>query len=340
MGFDFAAIRRNLVEDSRQGGMTLFLGAGVSIGSGVPSWGALVEAIWRTAPRKRKAVAFDAFTPASHPLALQILLEEIAESLRPSSKGEVDPVRAGDAQLVELLRTALYQSVRSDSDGSLAQIVGALRIDQARWPQRIRRVITMNADDLLEVRANEGHAAEKPVVWPISRASYHPRRDPCAHGMPPVSVYHIHGYLPHVAGARGRGAREASDTLVFTDAQYWESVASPTSFANRVVHNALHDSHCIFVGLSMTDVNLMRWLGTRFVEIEADKRSQVGLEGKAPRTAERAIRKALRRHYWVRTDSADPTGLVSRHVERRGVLPVAIADWGATFQALMADCFH
>ena len=91
-----------------------------------------------------------------------------------------------------------------------------------------------------------------------------------------MPIYHIHGYLPRVR----KSGRDAPDTLVFTDRQYWDSVASPASFANRVMANALHDSHCVFVGLSMTDVNLMRWLGTHASEVRNDKRSEFVSKGK------------------------------------------------------------
>ena len=68
----------------------------------------------------------------------------------------------------------------------------------------------------------------------------------------------MHGYLPQRASAPWH--EPAPDALVFTDAQYWASSASPHSYANRVMATALHDSHCVFVGTSMSDVNVLRWL--------------------------------------------------------------------------------
>ena len=218
--------RKGLIDSARRGELTFFLGAGVSIGRGIPGWPSLVGSIWREVhahtrdrearipPWEREGVAID------HPLTLQMALEDIEVALRPSRRVARDAIAEGRAALAELLHKHLYGDLREDKTGTLAMLVRQLRKDQKRARRRVRRVITLNADDLLEEEANKGHHPERdPVVWPIARASFHPRRGACAHGRPPISVYHIHGYLPSRPGPR-----EAQDTLVFTDQQYWESV--------------------------------------------------------------------------------------------------------------------
>jgi hypothetical protein len=103
---------------------------------------------------------------------------------------------------------------------------------------------------------------------------------------------------------------------------------------------ALHDSSCIFVGLSMNDVNLIRWLGTRYNAICEDVHSQRALSGEidADEVRDRA-RAALLRHFWIRKGDADPHGLVTELLLERGVRSVALEDWGAPFAALLASCF-
>ncbi len=273
-----------------------------------------------------------------HPMAFQIVLESLEEYLQPTSRSEIDPVSTGRRALLNTIRTEIYREASlSKPVGSLRYVVDALRDDQRREHRRIARVISFNADDLLERFANVGHDHHvKPVVWPVSRASYHPRRDECANGRSPIPIYHVHGYLPRHDNA----VREAPDTLVFTDLQYWDSVASPTSFANRVVGSALHESHCVFIGMSMHDINLMRWLGNYASEVQRDKLSEFTLRGKAPRKARRAANRALRRHYWVRTKTCDVHGLMKSHLLRRGVFSVPVSDWGNGFGDLLEACFQ
>jgi hypothetical protein len=147
-------------------------------------------------------------------------------------------------------------------------------------------------------------------------------------------VYHVHGFLPRDGAARRW--RDAPDTLVFTDAEYWATAASPLTFANRVMAQALHDSSCVFVGVSMTDVNLMRWLGVRYNAIKDDIAAQGLHSGNASRARSR---EALLRHFWIRRDESDPTGLISDLLLARGIRSVSLEAWGAPFEKLLLGCF-
>ena len=358
-------IARGLIQDAHRENITLVLGAGVSASAGIPTWGSLVRELafsfGKKATRSSAALGipphlekiyrklqqtdqfkslnkqgFDLSPSPSHPFAYQMLLEEIEEDLK-SRSTKSEPAPSGKQNpFANVLREALYSKVEIRPHSTLTALVEAIRVDQRRGVRRISRVISFNADDLVEECANHGHDPNRdPVVWPISRASFHPRRGMCANGLPPIPVYHIHGYLPQAA----ESSRDAPDTLVFTDTQYWDSLASPTSFANRVMSNALHDSHCVFLGLSMTDVNLMRWLGVHAAEVKADKLSEFEAKGKSAQSAAKATGAALRRHYWLRSDSADPDEMISRHLYRRGVHSVSLVDRDADIEALLAGCF-
>jgi hypothetical protein len=198
-----------------------------------------------------------------------------------------------------------------------------MRAEWSRWPERhVVRVVTLNADDLLE---REVCADGVPRLYPIARPSRYPRWDD-RDEPPPIPVYHVHGYLPEDR----RDPEGSGHTLVFTDDQFWSTTASPLSFANRVVANALHDTQCIFAGLSMRDVNLMRWLAVRFEEVSADARAH----------GEPAPEEALRRHFWIHVASDDPTGILSDILRKRGVRSVELASWSGTpFGDLLRACF-
>jgi NAD-dependent SIR2 family protein deacetylase len=342
-------LRRALAERS----ITFVLGAGVSKPRGVPDWRELTRTLWagllgepqvprwlhdgnaalarirawaeqNESPELAKRLCFD--TP--HPLADQMAIELLHRK------------SADERVFVQRLRAALYSGVKprdpGDTLGVLARILAA---EQAAERRRVLRVITFNADDHLETEGNQGyHPRRDPVLWPIARESGHPRMARGAKGKPPIPVYHVHGFLPRDGAARRW--RDAPDTLVFTDAEYWATVASPLTFANRVMAQALHDSTCIFIGVSMYDVNLIRWLGVRYNAICDDvaaQRANGGLNGH--RETRDRIREALLRHFWIRRDDADPHGLIGELLDARGVRSVRLEAWGEPFEKLMLASF-
>jgi len=300
--------------------VTLVLGAGVSLARGVPSWSEL-------AGRTGRRATGEPLTAPAHPFGLQFAFELAADALeaRAGQGGARAPSFAG------VLREAIYARAGAPrGQDTLSTLAAVVRRDRARREPRVRRLITFNVDDLLEREVHGGRAWKaRPLVWPVSRESHSPRRAPRS----PVPVYHIHGFLPRWPDSYP----DAPDTLVFTDAQYWRTVAQPASFANRVVAHSLHDSCCIFVGLSMTDVNLIRWLGLRAIAVEVDRASQYAGD---PERIRASTRHALHRHFWVRPDSDDPTGLVSALLDRRGVASVPIDGWASpSFRRLLLAAF-
>ncbi len=337
-----ADARRSLQKAVDSGGVTLVLGAGVSIGRGVPSWPALVRQLWRSVNPDQSAPDWlRGEVPPPHPFALQILLEELEGALRwqlaQEAGPDAEPPTAADVQatLAQRIADCLYAEVRGhDETDTLGVLVEILRREQQSPIRRIKQVITFNADDLLERSANRDvDAGRTPVLFPVPRGSFHPRHTGGAFGCPPITVYHLHGFIPRSPTY----SRRADDTLVFTDAQYWGTIAEPSSFANRIMGTALQETHCIFIGLSMTDANLMRWFGLRFTEFLRDRMSFYEYTGRG--AAEEKARDALSRHYWICTPADDPGRLIASHLERRGVVTVQIPNWGQPFADLMAECF-
>ncbi|MBF5046016.1 hypothetical protein FGE12_26625 [Aggregicoccus sp. 17bor-14] len=328
--------RQALVQEARKGGLTLVLGAGVSLAQGVPSWPALVASLWQdTFPREP--------LPDAHalPNLLPLALERVARA-----RGQEDFTRALRARLYRDVRLPSPAALRGGGGGTLGALARALVQEHGRGSlRRVVRAVSFNVDDLLEqaVRALQP-AGSAPAVKPLVRASHHPER---GLGEQPLPLYHLHGFLPSGPGMRERrGARtprwheEAPDALVFTDAQYWASVAEPMSFANRVMSFVLHDSRCVFVGLSMTDLNLLRWLALRANEVEADKAAQFArARASGPRVL-RAQRQALCRHFWVRAPPApgeDATAFLARYLDLRGVRSVELPGGWAELPALLHE---
>ena len=42
------------------------------------------------------------------------------------------------------------------------------------------------------------------------------------------------------------------------------------TFANRILSTALGEGRCVFIGLSMTDINILRWLALRIAMFDLD----------------------------------------------------------------------
>jgi hypothetical protein len=291
--------------------LSLILGAGVSLSRGIPSWGRLAELVSTDV-----GLSLPSDVVTRHPLALPIAFEQAEQAaLR----------HGGAASFVTRLRSALYAELNRGKPGDTLDVLTRfVRAQQAAARRCLRRVITFNADDLLEQGANRGHSPLRaPVVWPIARESSRPRMERGAGGRGPIPVYHVHGFLPQQGTPLMR--HEAADTLVFTEAQYWSSFAEPTSFPNRVILNALHDSVCIFIGLSMTDLNIARWLGVRANAVTRDR------ERRATRSSARSTQAALDHHFWIRSkpkpDSAE--AYVTAQLRRRGVRAIDLDDWRA-----------
>jgi hypothetical protein len=327
------------------GAVTLVLGAGVSMSRGVPMWAELTARMWRDIMRTPFRNGWDRHLPRLRELAAGGLGDDVGRAAGfPGHPFELpfafelmfDALAARDADgaaFARLLRAAIYEHTgdgRAQTHDTLATLATILRREQARPDRRVSRVITFNVDDLLE-REVHGDRLWKsaPIVWPLSRESHSPRRA----RRPPIPVYHLHGFLPRWPGTYPH----APDTLVFTDAQYWKTVAQPSSFANRVVAHALHDSACIFVGISMSDMNLIRWLGLRANAVADDRATQYPGD---PDKVRRATRAALQRHFWIRPDADDRSGLVTPLLERRGVTSVPIDSWSSPeFRRLLFGAF-
>jgi hypothetical protein len=176
------------------------------------------------------------------------------------------------------------------------------------------------------------------------RAHLRPRHRPspgdARHGT--IPIYHLHGFAPaNIKGLYGKGwskfPRFYDHNLVFTDAQYWSTTAQALTFANSVMSWVLSESRCMFVGLSMTDINVLRWLALRTLELERDAEE---VDRFASNTWSRKAGIQQVRHVWIRPNKDDPSGFLSEFLALRGIASLEIKSWsGAHFDRLITRCF-
>ena len=319
----------------QRGAVTLVLGAGVSLELGVPNWRGLVLRVWKSVKlKKAERARIEELARESQSLPL---LFELAEQ------------RLGFEAFVEAVRTAIYAEAApvlyDDAGTTMGTIANAITADyDLAGGRRITRIVTFNADELLR-EALRRRRGERGQFW--RTADHAVYAEPAGRGVQPVPIYHVHGFLPR-GGAFG-GLSE--HRLVFTDNQYWNSGTSQASLANRTMNAALADSHCIFIGLSMTDSNLLRWLGLRYNQIADDTHAQASRVQQADpastlagaydaKNLQTRIASRLGGHFWIRPPGDDPTGLLSEFLGGRGVEAVEISAWSdGSFDALFRQCF-
>ena len=354
--------QQQLIRATRRGGITLVLGAGLSIPRGIQDWNTLAQNIWeRTFPGKASPWSGQRdSSPKDLPQFLPIIFELVYREL-------------GVSGFLDVLKECLYAKANfpatdeafSRSKETLAVLARLLVSDHKRGPgRRISAVITLNADDFLEqavsrLSGTRGKVSTGDVVGAITRST-HRYLDPST-----IPIYHVHGFLPSDLWQSDEGPKRM---LVFTDLQYWSSSARASSFANRIMSAALSEGQCVFIGVSMKDTNLLRWLALRSLDRERDQidfgqerlarwiteRNSIDPEElqslldsvvgflKNPSTSQsRTLDKNFARHFWIRPPGSDPDSFLSDFLYRcRGVQPVDIEDWrGPSLQRLLVKCF-
>jgi hypothetical protein len=327
---------RQLANQAEKGGITLVLGAGVSISRGIPNWDSLAQDVWhevfggKNDPWFAKAEISPKHVPQFLPIAFELVYR-----------------KTGEAAFIEILRRHLYKNARypadavglKKSDESLAVIAKLIiQEHQLKSNGRIDAVITFNADDFIEQAVQKISGTNGFLGNPVrvfARSTHSLLGGPKRLSIP---IYHVHGYLP----SNRMGNHSVSDfnhMLVFTDTQYWATSASGSSFANRIMASSLGEGCCVFIGLSMTDINLLRWFALRTFEMDKDMLSRRP-RGKLSRDQIALFKRQFERHFWIRPDDDDPTGFLSVFLLQRGIKSVAIESWkGASFRKLIERCF-
>ncbi len=254
-------------------GLVLFLGAGVSVDSGIPNWHDLAE----------RVLCRSGITNST-------LTYQVVERAFPTLISQFDLVahKVGAAKLITLIYECLYANFSTaemlmgipgknaeqvgwggwrDIHSALARnrtlkTVGDLLFDHSLESARNRRihsVITVNSDNLLELYC-QARADGARILTTVDRASIgdHPDK---------ISIYHLHGTLDARKENFLRRENFPSDLLpdvVFTESQYYNTIANPGSFVNHTPQSILRQHNVLFIGISLDDLNIRRWLHSSY----------------------------------------------------------------------------
>ena len=233
----------------KQKHLVLFLGAGVSIPYGIPSWKNLVlellfEQVEHTRrlgniwPHYRRALASwmtDYFDYS--PLVLARMVERDARK-RSKRKG-VEYAVDGEQIFLEKLRTQLYAQCKPPrvKRTTLQAIADLIK----RSKGNVRSVVSFNFDGLLE----EELAKRKiPTISIVDGTRQHS-------GF--FRIIHPHGFVPR------QGPIERNH-LIFTEDDYHKLTESVFHWGLSEIVSELRHSTVLFIGLSMSDPSLRRLL--------------------------------------------------------------------------------
>lgn len=212
--------------------LTLLVGAGASMEAGLPSWETLVKRLLRRAATETGLIDRD---DAS---AMKAWEGEAARDGFLGAAAVVDAL-AGDRRDA-WIQEELYQG-RGPSTyfpGPISRQIAQLHVSFGQG----LRLLTLNYDDLLEQAFREEEEASEPVALATDD-----HRAP-AEAAP---IFHLHGYL-------GRDERPAGQ-IVLSESDY-QQMQQQGSWQEDLFRNALRDSVVLFVGTSLIDPNVIRYL--------------------------------------------------------------------------------
>ncbi len=236
----------------QNGNLSLYLGAGVSVGSGLPTWDKLVLAMYFSALGKHAPTPWRLYpsylfaTAEWHLERTNEPLEITARKLRRYYKDDDDfmlhlweTLYAGFLDGFKEGESAVDPAAICRGNPTLGAITNLCR-GASDGRRGVRGVITYNYDSLLEISL-AGHPYQA-----ICKAA------PLGRGKLPI--YHVHGYVP-------LNVTELTEQdIVFTEDQYHQSAKDAYSWANLVQIQSLSSTTGLMIGLSLSDRNMRRLL--------------------------------------------------------------------------------
>lgn len=250
-------IWKNLQAIYRERGLVLAVGAGVSVGSGIPSWPDLLRRV--SEKIQGHVTTFDTLLRYHFGLpAIATLLQEgypsrgeFVNAVRDSLYQDF-PFYPGGYPKRDVQRMVEFVKETNHTLQAVAAICALKRKGgQGYDPNvRIKAVVTFNLDALFQAYVLARFRSR--LVRTIERpsASWNPGKIP---------VYHVHGFLRFDSKV-GNPKKEAPDAMVLTEQDYFDVFNNPTSIFTYTFLHLLREHSFLFIGLSMNDDNLRRLL--------------------------------------------------------------------------------
>lgn len=224
------AIRRLSTERS----LTLIVGAGASVESGLPNWRDLVRNLLKQAASNRglsDEASIDGFADWT------LSREDV------TGAGGIARELLG-RRFRSALRRSLYSDKPSPIPGETARAIAALMLDHVGSS---RALVTTNYDELLRRAMEEELHSRGMDDVEIRRIA---RREE-VNDDPGLSVTHLHGVLTPNNTLHGELVLSDRDYHLMQDSSAWQE---------HLLGKHLQSRSCLFVGTSLTDPNLLRYI--------------------------------------------------------------------------------
>ena len=162
-----------------------------------------------------------------------------------------------------------------------------------RCNPNIHAVMSVSADNLLQsyiMALAEG----KRIVTTIDRPSVgeHPGKIP---------IFHLHGHLDTKEKSVDGDEADLPE-MVFREREYFDVIASATGFANYTALSLLQKHNVLFVGTSLEDVNIRRWLHNSYWERVRARTKFLRSLYDDYQDAEVEAKYESVRHFWLRSE--------------------------------------
>lgn len=247
-----------LKESIARKNLTIYLGAGVSVGCGLPSWNKLVLAMYFSTISDIKIPGYKPFPNYLFAIAEWMLnntTEPLEITARKIRKYLIDE-SGNENKFLEKLYETLYAGFLDEYGNRICDYelefiirenktlssVAKLCKETATLNSGVKSVITYNYDDLLENALTD--LPNQPIFGS------------CEIEENKLPVFHVHGFVPFKQNKESSRSAE----IVFTEDQYHKVARDPYNWSNLIQIQAMTNSVGLMIGLSLSDRNMRRLL--------------------------------------------------------------------------------
>jgi len=243
-------ILRELKNIYEQGNTSFFLGAGISIGNGIPSWKELVTAMYF---RYMAAESWKLLKP--YPNYLYVASQYFIKRLEESPDIIIRKLKLGWQEYPQEYDEALWDSLYSSRESNT--IINSYHINYLpdyiaeviiKNPShsKVRSVITYNFDDLMEETFQKYKYRDYQTIYEEGIKIKEEE----------LPVFHVHGYIPF----NNNVDKKNYGNIILGEDDYNNLMNDNNNWANLIQLTTLASSANIMIGLSLSDRNLRRIL--------------------------------------------------------------------------------
>ena len=321
-----------LEERYKEGGLVLALGAGVSVGCKLPTWGELLR---RLAVRN--------FGERGESLFQQLIS---SGSTFPAIASILEAKSPSGSDFSELIREELYREfpffpngITKENREEFIKFVGdnnpTLRAVASLCARRNDRKTTYSPNPFIHAVVNFNLDA---VLQAYVRARYQTHllrtieRPSAGSKQGLTNVYHMHGFLRFDKTLFRNLKKEAPDVRVFTEQEYFDFFNQPNSLFNYTFLYLLREWTCLFIGMSMKDDNIRRLL-------HYSKTERVHSHAREGRSEDRAKRRSIRHFAILPRSSEEMDHLTETSLERLGTRVLWVTDFTEELPKLLEHVY-